>query len=154
MAGKTIGQLKRDKRSKKKKQADFLAHFSTFASVSRACRKSKVPRSNVYLWLNDQAEITFRELYEMACKEALGALEDEAVRRAYEGVLKPVYQGGKKVGNIKEYSDTLLIVLLKARAPEKYKDRVHKEITGKDGAPIEMKVSTITHNLVIKRCDK
>jgi hypothetical protein len=153
MAGKTIGQLKKDHRSKKRKQADFLAQFSTYASVSRACKKAKVPRSNIYLWLNDAEEVTFKELYEFACKEALGALEDEAVRRAYQGTIKPVYQGGKKVGNIREYSDTLLIVLLKARAPEKYKERVHKELTGKDGGPIQT-TSTITHNINFKKCDQ
>jgi hypothetical protein len=153
MGGKTIAQLKRDQRSKKKKQADFLAHFSTLASVSRACKKARVPRSNVYLWLNDKSEKTFNELYETACKEALGALEDEAVRRAYEGTTRPVYQGGKKVGSIREFSDTLLIVLLKARAPEKYKDRMQKELTGKDGGPIHV-VTKITHNLVVKKCDK
>lgn len=150
MPGPTIRQLKSDKRSKKRKQADFLAHFSSYASVSKASTKAKVHRANIYYWLNHPEEKTFQELYEMACKEALGALEDEAVRRAYEGTLKPVYQGGKKVGSIREYSDTLLIVLLKARAPEKYRERY--EHTGKNGDPIEMK-GTITHNINFKKCD-
>ncbi len=48
----------------------------------------------------------------------MGILEDEATRRAIEGVKKPVYQGSKKVGEILHYSDTLLIVLLKAQAPK------------------------------------
>ncbi len=146
---RTIGQLKKDRRSKQKKQADFLAHFSVCASVSKAAKKSKNSRSNIYLWLNE--DVKFRDLYEEACKEALGALEDEAVRRAYEGTIKPVFQGGKKVGSIREYSDTLLIVLLKARAPEKYKERFQGELSGKDGKPIET-VSTITHNINFKKC--
>lgn len=33
------------------------------------------------------------------------------------------------------------------------KDKIDSEITGKDGGPIKT-VSTITHNLVVKRCDK
>ncbi len=36
------------------------------------------------------------------------------MRRAVDGVDEPVYQGGKKVGSITRYSDTLLIFLLKA----------------------------------------
>lgn len=139
MGGRTIGHNKGDKRTKKRKQADFLAHFSVLASVSKASKKSKVPRSNIYDWL--KADVTFKELYDLTAEQALGALEDEAVRRAYEGTLKPVYQGGKKVGTIREYSDTLLIILLKARAPEKYKERVHQEQTGKSGGPIEHKVT-------------
>jgi len=48
------------------------------------------------------------------------AMEREAYRRAVEGNDKPVYQGGKKVGTVKEYSDGLLTFLLKARKPEVY----------------------------------
>lgn len=144
----TIGQLKRDKRSKTKKQADFLAFFSECASVSKAAKKSKNARSNIYQWLKEDEK--FKALYEAACEAALGALEDEAVRRAYEGTVKPVFQGGKKVGAIREYSDTLLIVLLKARAPEKYKDRTYNELTGKDGKPIQTETK-VTHNIVFKK---
>lgn len=134
MAGRTIGQLKKDKRSKKKQQADFLTWFKEYASVLRACKKAKVPRSNIYEWL--KADDAFKALYDEACEVAAAALEDEAVRRAYEGTVKPVYQGGKKVGAIREYSDTLLIVLLKARLPDKYKERTSNEHSGPGGKPI------------------
>lgn len=150
MPGPTIRQLKKDKRSKTKKQADFLAWFSQYASVSRAAKKANVHRSNIYLWLKEDSEKPFQELYEQACKEALGALEDEAVRRAYQGTIKPVFQGGVRVGSIREYSDTLMIVLLKARAPEKYRERF--EHTGKNGDPIKHDHS-ITHNINFKKCD-
>ncbi|MEM9670656.1 MAG: hypothetical protein AAF950_17200 [Pseudomonadota bacterium] len=43
-------------------------------------------------------------------------LETEAWRRAVKGTKKPVYQGGKKVGAITEYSNTLLMFLIKAEA--------------------------------------
>ena len=137
---RTIRQLKKDRRTKERKQADFLSIFSDCASVSVAARKSKVPRSNIYMWLKEEG--MFKELYEAACEEAVGALEDEAVRRAYAGTLKPVFQGGKRVGAIREYSDTLLIVLLKARAPEKYKERTYNEQTGPNGKPIQTQNST------------
>jgi len=48
------------------------------------------------------------------------ALEDEAIRRAHDGTMKPVFHGGKKVGEVREYSDKLLIFLLKGCKPEKY----------------------------------
>ena len=35
-----------------------------------------------------------------------------------EGVERPVYQGGVRVGEIKTYSDSLLTLLLKSRRPE------------------------------------
>ena len=37
----------------------------------------------------------------------------------------PVYQGGKKVGSVRKYSDLLLIFLLKAAAPETDRDNYH-----------------------------
>ena len=45
------------------------------------------------------------------------------MRRASEGTLKPVFYQGKMCGEIREYSDTLLIFLLKARRPETYRER-------------------------------
>lgn len=123
----TIRQLKKDKRTKKKKQADFMAAFVELVSVTRAAKRAKIHRTIVYDWIRDDPD--FEAAYDAACKIATGRLEDEAVRRAFEGTLKPVYQGGKLAGKIREYSDTLLIVLLKARAPEKYKERVDQKNT-------------------------
>ena len=51
-------------------------------------------------------------------------LEPEAIRRAVEGVEKPVYQGGELVGYVREYSDTLLIFLLKGGKPHKYRENI------------------------------
>ncbi len=44
------------------------------------------------------------------------------------GVLRPVFQGGKHVGDIREYSDTLLQFLLKGERPEKFRERY--EVSG------------------------
>jgi hypothetical protein len=132
----TIRQLKTDHRTRKQVQDDFLTIFGEVVSVSRAAKKARVHRSTIYDWINKDA--AFKIKFEAACQVALGALEDEAVRRAFEGTKKPVYQGGKKVGMLTEYSDTLMIVLLKARAPEKYKER--QELTGKNGTPLNQTV--------------
>jgi hypothetical protein len=51
------------------------------------------------------------------------ALEDEAVRRAVEGVIKPVFHQGKRVGTLRVFSDPLLMFLLRARRPDKFADR-------------------------------
>jgi hypothetical protein len=59
----------------------------------------------------------------MACD----ILEAEAHRRAVEGVEKPVgWYKGRPGGYVREYSDVLLIFLLKGLRPEKYKDRLEK----------------------------
>lgn len=128
----TIRQLKTDHRTKKQIQDEFLTIFGEVVAVTKAAKKARVHRSTIYEWINK--DTAFKTKFEAACQVALGALEDEAVRRAFDGTNRPVYQGGKKVGAIKEYSDTLLIVLLKARAPEKYKER--QEVTGKNGGAL------------------
>jgi hypothetical protein len=65
-------------------------------------------------------------------------LEDEAVRRAMHGVRRVLFYKGKPVrvhGEIvyeEEFSDTLMVVLLKANNPEKFKDRQTVTIDFKD----------------------
>jgi hypothetical protein len=67
---------------------------------------------------------------EAARIEAADLLEDEAFRRAHQGIDKPVFQGKELVGVIREYSDTLLIFLLKGCRPDKYRDRVDTRQSG------------------------
>ncbi len=112
---------KKDTRSKRKKQLDFISRLSEYVSVSRACRMAKIPRATIYRWLNN--DVGFKGQYAEACEAALQRLEDEAIRRGFEGLAKPVYYQGKKIGTVKEFSDTLLMALLKAKAPAKYRDR-------------------------------
>jgi hypothetical protein len=113
-------------RTAKKREA-FLAALEKTANVSRACQTARIPRRSVYDWR--EADEEFAKAWEEALERGTDALEDEAIRRAHQGVLKPVYQGGKKVGTIREYSDTLLIFMLKARRPEKFKERIEHGVT-------------------------
>ncbi len=71
--------------------------------------------------------------YHLATREFL-----EAVRRAVEGTEKPVYQQGRLVGHVQEYSDTLLIFLLKGRRPEKYGEKLRQEISGPGGDAVQI----------------
>src|SRR5262249_19777084 len=57
-------------------------------------------------------------------------LEDEARRRATEGTAKPVFYQGQQCGVVQEYSDTLLIFLLKGRRPEKFRDNINLDVSG------------------------
>jgi hypothetical protein len=90
-----------------------------------------IDRGTHYDWLRKDRE--YRAQFEAATDQAAQALEDEAVRRAYEGVERPVYQMGKQVGVIREYSDTLLIFLLKGLRPAKYRERYDVVVDAGDG---------------------
>ena len=55
---------------------------------------------------------------------------------------EPVFYQGNVAGHVQKYSDTLLIVLLKAHKKELYGDKL--EMTGKDGAPLVQPVVNVT----------
>jgi hypothetical protein len=79
--------------------------------------------------------------------EGVDRLEDEAHRRAVEGYNpRPVYHKGKKVGEIREYSDSLLALLLKSRRPEVY--------ARGDKAPTQNVVQNMTLQEQYKRLER
>jgi hypothetical protein len=103
-----------------KDRATFLEALQNTANVSASCQIAGLPRSCVYDWRDADPEFAA----DWAAAVALGcdALEDEAVRRGCEGWVRPVFHRGKEIGSIREYSDTLLIFMLKARRPAKFRD--------------------------------
>lgn len=112
----------------------FCEALAETGNITKSCEISGLPRRTAYDARN--ADPDFRAKWDAAIDLGTDGLEDEAVRRGREGCDKPVYQGGKLVGYVREYSDALLVTMLKARRPEKFKDRVASEHTGKDGSPL------------------
>lgn len=95
----TILHHKKDARTKAQKQEEFLGHLANLANVTRSAKRAKIARQIVYDWL--EWDESFKPRYDKAVKMGLGVLEDEATRRTVDGVLKPVYQKGKKVGTVR-----------------------------------------------------
>lgn len=123
-----------------KKEAEFLKELAKIGIVGTAAAACNLGRATVYEWREADAE--FAEKWDHAIELATDQLEAEARRRAYEGTLKPVFYQGSECGHIREYSDTLLIVLLKANRPEKFSERSKLELTGKDGKEFTVNVIT------------
>jgi hypothetical protein len=102
------------------KKRRFLERYAETASIAMASRHAGVSRRTHLNWRKKDRR------FEAACHEALESaideIEAEARRRAKDGILEPVYYGGKAVGAVRTYSDTLLMFLLKAARPEKYRD--------------------------------
>lgn len=103
------------------KQDKLLALIADGHTVTHAAREVGVGRRTVYDHRDDDP--AFAVAFDQAVEEGGEILEQEARRRAVDGTTKPVYQGGVRVGQVQEYSDTLLIFLLKGRFPEKYRER-------------------------------
>jgi hypothetical protein len=105
----------------------FLEAFGRHGNVSWACRETGTNRADVYRWKNQDDE--FLLAWEIAETQATETMEAEAYRRAVSGTEKPIYHQGVAVGAVQEYSDTLLIFMLKARAPQKYRENIN--VTGR-----------------------
>lgn len=102
------------------KKEKFLADLATTGNISQSCRDLGLSRNSVKFWL--KRDRTFQTGYDLAQEEAVERMEQEARRRGVDGSLEPVYFAGHAVGAIRKYSDVLLIFLLKASKPEKYRD--------------------------------
>lgn len=107
-----------------------MKEFRRCGRVDMACASQGVNRSVFYEWLKQDPD--YKRDFEDARTEVAGLLEDEAVRRAYHGQMRPVSIAGK-LYMVTEMSDQLLMFLLKGRNRAVFGDR--QEITGKDGKP-------------------
>ena len=71
----------------------------------------------------------FDEAFKMAMDAASDILEEEAIRRAVEGVEEDVFHQGVPVGTRINYSDSLLQFLLKGAKKDKYAQHSKQETT-------------------------
>lgn len=96
----------------------YLAILRSTGSHTVAQRASGV-LNRVVRYVEGASEM-FQKIKEDALDENANVLEDEARRRAVEGVDEPVFYQGDVVGYTKKYSDDLLKMLLRANRREKY----------------------------------
>ena len=114
------------------------------ANVTASCRAIGFSRTAIYRRRkNDPA---FAEAWDWAIQEAADALEEEMYRRGVVGIDKPVMYQGQQVGTVKDYSDSLLIQLLKARRPEKFNERLQARGSAGD--------LLVEHKITLKRRDR
>ena len=125
----------------KRQKAAFLEGLEETHLVAEAAKRVGIHRQRAYEWRG--ADLTFAAEWAEIEERSTELLEREAYRRAAVGTDKPVYQGGEMVGTVKEYSDLLLIFLLKARRPTVYRENQRIEHTGVDGAPIQAEITTV-----------
>ena len=106
----------------------FLAALAEGLSVTAATGRANYVRSVVYV--RRAKDQDFAAAWDAALEAGTDALEDEARRRAHDGVEEPVHYKGEVCGTIRRYSDLLLIFLLKARRPDKYRERTSVDHSG------------------------
>lgn len=129
LARMPTGKLTPAKMAVKKERLNaFLNAYRVTGILSLACKGANIGTTTIRdiladkpLVANDPGEIElrkwFREQFEEAKEDANEALEGEVYRRAVVGVDRPVYSRGELMEYIKEYSDQLLMFLVKRRIP-------------------------------------
>jgi len=103
----------------------FFEELSKSGNTSRAAELTKISRMAIYERLERDEEFAVR--YEKAKARGLEGLEDEANRRAFNGVEEPVFYMGQRVATVTTFSDALIQFLLKGGKPQKYRDRISTE---------------------------
>ena len=135
---KTLAQSARAKHA-------FLESYAQWANISYACQVANVARRDIYDW--QERDPVFSAAFHIASEQATERLEREAWRRATEGTpyKRTSYWHGEPVGTDEkiEYSDQLMMLLLRARKPDIYREKVDvtvnqivKAIAGVDPASV------------------
>jgi hypothetical protein len=106
----------------------FLEALAAGWSVTHAAGRAGVLRQRLYE--TRELDEAFSAEWDQALAAGTDVLEDEAKRRAAEGWDEPVFQRGELVGTVRKYSDNLLMFLLRARDPGRFRESVQVNAGG------------------------
>lgn len=109
--------------------ATFLTHLSKTAHVTASAAAAGLDRAWIYGYKKQDPE--FSAAWDEAIELGNEFLEDTAIKRATTGVERDVYYQGEVVGQESVFSDALLMFMLKARRPERFKERTAADINAK-----------------------
>jgi hypothetical protein len=106
--------------AKKKRRVflDVLAKTGRVAEAARACGYTDTAALQAHR-RNDE---DFAEAWSQALEAAAHVFEEEATRRAIDGVHEPVYYKGEVVGYKLNHSDPLLMFMLRGLKPDTYRE--------------------------------
>jgi hypothetical protein len=110
---RTPAQLSADERARRRAELQrkrFLQTLEQTTNVAASCRAAAISRKTAYEWRKVFSD--FAEEWDAALNAALDQLEQTAIERAHSG------------------SDLLMMFLLKANRPEKYRETVTHEARG------------------------
>ena len=143
------------------KKAAFLAAFAECGTILGAVKAAGVARHTHYVWLKKDEQ--YKKAFRQACRAAGEMLEQEARRRAIEGVVQLKFHAGQPIIDPRtgqpyvelRYSDILLIFLLKGAMPKKYRERYETNVTLQDlpntTGPEELEAARRAYNAVFGR---
>ncbi len=102
------------------RQARFLEALRITWSVKEAARAVGVRSQALYSWR--KRDKAFAEAWDETLARGTDALDDEAARSDPEGHLDPAFDDGVACVTVRKTGDRILMCLLKAHRPERYKE--------------------------------
>lgn len=126
-----------------KKMGEFLDELAKGVSVAGAA--SAIGLSRTAMYQRRAADEDFATAWDEAVEAGTDILEDEARRRAVDGVPEPKYYEGAICGTVQKYSDSMLMFMLKARRPGKYRENVHHVHDGKVVSEVKVTIVDPEH---------
>lgn len=123
---------------------NFLRSLRELPNVSYAARRSGITRAAAYKARKENAELA--AAWEESLREGVELLEEVTWKQATIGSRKPIWMKDPdgnpvKVDEVLEFNTTAAIFMLKAHAPDKYREKV--DIGNSDGEPLRISMDPI-----------
>jgi hypothetical protein len=119
----------------------FIEKLAQGMSVTRAAEESDLGRATVFSWRREDP--AFAAAWDDANAQGVDRLEDEARRRARDGYNERTVVGRDgTVSTIRDYSDQLMLALLRAKRPQEYVQQT--------GAPAVVSVTVKTQTEAVQ----
>jgi hypothetical protein len=113
--------------------------IATCGHMKHAAQAARISKATHNWWMHSaDNKDDYATAYARVKPMAAQALLDHAIDRATNGTQKPIFYKGELVGYENQYSDTLMVLLLKGEYPEKYRERSETQISNKPGEVMKL----------------
>jgi hypothetical protein len=102
------------------RQCAFIEALAETGIVEDACRRVGMSRTAADKLRRRPQGVHFRRAWETAVDYALHRIEENAHRRARDGVARPIFHKGEQIGEWRHYDERLTMFLLRSYRPERY----------------------------------
>jgi hypothetical protein len=116
----------------------FIGAIMQGMSLSDSAKRANISLTMIYK--RNRKDEVFRRSWKEAAYIGTTLLEQEAMRRAFHGVIEPVFYKGEECGGVRKYDNTLLMNLLRSRRPEIYRDNGNNG----DKAPCTLNINVVS----------
>lgn len=119
----------------------FFEKLSQHGRITQAAREAGLQRESLYDKRERDPEFATR--WANALETYADVVEAEVHRRAIEGTDKGIWHQGQLVGTERQFSDALLLALVKAKRAREFGDKSKLELTGADGGAVKVETSPL-----------